>query len=97
MQTLIDELNKICGEDHVTTDRLECDFYAQDVFTRAIPAAIVAAPGDKHQLAAVMKASTDAGFAIVPRGGGMSYTSGYVPSLKNTTLIYTSSTDTYIS
>ena len=36
---------------------------------------------------AVVKAATEAGHAVVTRGGGMSYTSGYVPTEEGTVMI----------
>ena len=60
------------------TDPAECAFYAEDVFT-AGPAPIgVFRPGDIDELAAGLRTAAREGWSIVPRGGGMSYTSGYV-------------------
>ena len=61
----------------VLTDTAACDFYAHDIFARGSDIAGVVRPADKHQLAAAVKAATDAGRAVIPRGGGMSYTGGY--------------------
>lgn len=89
MEDLIGRLREIAGAEHVTTDPAECDFFAQDVFTRSLPAGVVVAPGDVEQMAAVVAVATTAGRAVVPRGGGMSYTSGYVPSEQNSVLLDT--------
>ena len=67
------------GADRVRTDADACDFYTQDVFCRGPRALAVVRPGDKHQLAQSVGIATAHGLAVVPRGGGMSYTSGYVP------------------
>ena len=60
------------------TDAQECAFYAQDVFTQG-PAPIgVFRPESTAELADGVGKATAAGIAVIPRGGGMSYTSGYV-------------------
>ena len=76
---MLDSLNRLLGKDNVLTDEASCAYYAQDVFTKDIPALAVARPGDTGELAALAAAVTSSGHAIIARGGGMSYTSGYVP------------------
>ena len=61
----------------VLTDESSLEFYAHDIYSRGADLAAVVRPHDKHELAAAVKAATDAGHAVVPRGGGMSYTGGY--------------------
>lgn len=87
MQALIDALERVVGVGHVTTDRLECEYFAQDVYSQSLPAGAVASPGNKEELAAVVRLAAEAGVAVVPRGGGMSYTGGYVPIEENSLLI----------
>lgn len=64
--------------DGLITDPAECDFYAQDVYSKGPPPLAVIRPADKEALARAVGIATAAGVAIVPRGGGMSYTGGYV-------------------
>ena len=90
MSALQAELNDLVGSEFVSADPLECDYFAQDVFTRATPAGLVVSPADAAQLAAVVKRATAHGRAVVPRGGGMSYTSGYVPQETDSVLVDTS-------
>jgi FAD/FMN-containing dehydrogenase len=59
------------------TDAAALDFYAHDVYARGADLAAVVRPRDKHELARAVAAATAAGHAVVPRGGGMSYTGGY--------------------
>ncbi len=80
-------LRDAVGADGVITDAAERRYYAQDVFTEALPAGVVLRPGDIDALAAAVRAATAAGLAVVPRGGGMSYTSGYVPAEANSVLV----------
>ncbi len=42
--------------------------------------ALVVRPGSTADLSASVRAITEAGFAVVPRGAGMSYTGGYLPT-----------------
>jgi len=60
------------------TDADECAFYAGDVFTAGPAPFAVFRPANIDELSGGLKRAAEAGLAIVPRGGGMSYTSGYV-------------------
>lgn len=74
----IDALIAAAGADAVLTDALSIELYGQDVFSiGSLPIAILR-PRDIDTLTAGIKAAARAGLAIVPRGGGMSYTSGYL-------------------
>lgn len=76
---MLDSLDRLLGSDNILTDEASCAYYAQDVYTRDIPALAVVRPGTTEELSALVAAVTSAGHAIIARGGGMSYTSGYVP------------------
>ena len=60
------------------TDPDECAFYAEDVFTAGPSPHAVFRPANIDQLGSGLKQAASDGLIIVPRGGGMSYTSGYV-------------------
>jgi FAD/FMN-containing dehydrogenase len=60
------------------TDAAECAFYAQDIFADGPAPLAVFRPASKEELAKGVGQATAAGITIIPRGGGMSYTSGYV-------------------
>ena len=77
--SLLEKLAALVGADHVLTDADSVSLFAQDVYTKSIPALAVVQPGTTEELAAAVAAVVDAGHAVIPRGGGMSYTSGYVP------------------
>lgn len=87
MPSLLDQLRILVGPDQFTTDALECRYFAQDVYAQGFPAAAVVAPEDTRQLAEVVRVATAAGRAVIPRGGGMSYTRGYVPSEESSILV----------
>ena len=71
-------LAQAVGNDALITDPAECDFYAQDVFSKGPAPLAVFRPTSVEMLAAGIGTATAKGIAIIPRGGGMSYTSGYV-------------------
>ena len=84
---LHETLQGIVGRDRLITDHAERAYLSQDAFWDDAVAAIAVRPADKQQVSAVLKAASKAGFAIVPRGGGMSYTRGYVPSREQTVMV----------
>ncbi len=72
-------LRQVLGNDHVLTDPDDLRFFSSDVFREAEPAAFVIQPGSPEELAEAAKAATGEGYAVIPRGGGLSYTDGYLP------------------
>lgn len=76
---LIDTLRQMLGADRVSDAAETRLFFGTDAFRTAdpLPEAVVM-PGDAQELAAAVGACTRAGFAVVPRGGGLSYTDGYL-------------------
>jgi len=85
------------GAPAVLTDAETCEFYTQDVFTRGPRALAVVRPSDKHALARAVGVATAHGLAVVPRGGGMSYTSGYVPREAGAVMIDVAAMDRILS
>lgn len=62
----------------VLTDADSLDFFGHDVYSRGADLLCVVRPKDKTELAAAVAAATSHDIAVIPRGGGMSYTGGYV-------------------
>ncbi|MDZ5650033.1 FAD-binding oxidoreductase [Nitrospirillum sp. BR 11828] len=88
IQSLARDLAAIVGGDHVHDDSATRTFHSQDIYTRAAEtAALVVAPADTAQLAAVVAACAAAGHPCTPRGGGMSYTKGYLPTSAATVML----------
>jgi FAD/FMN-containing dehydrogenase len=84
--SLLERLAACVGASNLLTgdDRM---FYATDVYThRELPMA-VARPGSQDELIAVVAAAYEAGVAVVTRGGGASYTGGYLPATSRSVLI----------
>ena len=87
---LTSKLQAIVGADHVITDLAERKFYSTDVFFESSnPADVVVQPANKEELARAVGEATRAGLAVVPRGGGMSYSGGYVPERTTSMLVDT--------
>ncbi len=86
--TLLDDLRAAVGTDAVLADDQSRNYYANDVFWQpgVAPLAIVL-PSTADQAAAAVAAATRAGVAVVPRGGGMSYTKGYLPKRPDSIVI----------
>lgn len=64
--------------DALITDAKGCALYAQDIFAKGPAPLAVFRPGNIGELSAGVAAATSQNIAIIPRGGGMSYTQGYV-------------------
>jgi len=78
-------LGAIVGPEHVRDDAQSLDLHSADIFARgAATAALIVAPGTVEEVSRALAAISQAGFAVAPRGAGMSYTGGYVPSVPNT-------------
>lgn len=84
---LCDDLRAIVGSEYFLTDSHSCLLYSQDVYSRGVQALAVAQPANTQELAALVARTVAAGCAVVPRGGGMSYTGGYLPVEEHTVLI----------
>ncbi|MCW5580672.1 MAG: FAD-binding oxidoreductase, partial [Luteimonas sp.] len=88
----IDRL-KEAWKEGVVTDAAELEYYATDVYSQGQPLLAVLRPTDAQALAAAVKALVDAGVAVVPRGGGMSYTGGYLAAHQPSVLVDTGALD----
>jgi FAD/FMN-containing dehydrogenase len=76
----IDGLIALLGRENVISDKSDLIFYSTDVYRRAdIDAALVIRPGTLEELSEAVRLCTDNGLTIIPRGGGLSYTAGFLP------------------
>jgi glycolate oxidase len=77
---LVDELRSELGADRVRTDPIELALFRKDASTFDTGgAAVLVVPGDRHQVAAVVRACARHGRPFVPRGGGTGLAGGAVP------------------
>ena len=76
--SVVDTLTSVVGPENVLTGDADRTLYSQDVYEHGETVAAVVRPGNTGELSKVMSAAAKAGVAVIPRGGGMSYTSGYL-------------------
>ena len=79
----------VLGAESVLEGRDDRRFFSHDIFEAGATAAAVIRPGTVEQLAAAVATVTGAGFAVVPRGGGVSYTGGYLPESADSVIVDT--------
>lgn len=91
--SLVQQLVGLLGSGQVVTAAAELQFHAQDVYRTAVAPVAVVQPRTVAELAAVVKLITEAGHAVIARGGGMSYTDGYLPTRAATVTIDTTRLD----
>jgi D-lactate dehydrogenase (cytochrome) len=85
---LVERLEQVLGRDNVLSDLESRRFFSTDLSWRpGETAAAVIRPDSVDRLSQAVGAVTAAGFSVVPRGGGMSYTTGYVPDREKSVLV----------
>ncbi len=84
---LVAELRAALGEAAIVTDPAERAALSADVYSAGVTCAMVARPSDKGQVAAIVAAAARAGFAVIARGGGLTYTGGYTPQREDTVIL----------
>lgn len=77
-RALMDRLAQIVGPQNLAASDADRAFFAQDTFRSLETPLAAVAPGTVEELSAVAAACHGAGIAMVPRGGGYSYTDGYL-------------------
>ncbi len=86
---ILAKLRNTLGANHVLCDAADREFFAMDVYNfRELPLAVVQ-PGSVEELQEIARIASTAGVAMVPRGGGASYTDAYLPTTTNSLLIDT--------
>jgi FAD/FMN-containing dehydrogenase len=87
----LDQIQAAVGIEHVLLDEETRVFYSTDVYRQAdVLSLAVVRPGTVEELQAVVRCCAAAGFPMVVRGGGASYTDGYLAIRDNTICIDTS-------
>jgi len=84
----IEALVALLGAENVIEDPAELAFYSTDVYRRAdFDAALVIRPATVEALAEAVRLCTASGATVIPRGGGLSYTSGFLPARAGSVII----------
>lgn len=89
----LDAVIAAVGADAVLDDADTLMLYGQDVFSVGTRPIAVLRPRDIEALATGIAAAARAGLRIVPRGGGMSYTSGYLADAPGALVVDTAAMD----
>jgi FAD/FMN-containing dehydrogenase len=88
LPSLPESLSALLGPAHVITAPGDLAFYSSDVYRRAAhDAAMVLSPGSVEELSAAVGLCTRQGVPVVARGGGLSYTGGFLPVAPGAALI----------
>ena len=93
IELLRGELAELIGSEAVIDDAEQLALLSSDVYSSGIIAALAVRPARREDAPAAIRAVSNAGFAIVPRGGGMSYTSGYTPERPDSVIVDTGGLD----
>ncbi len=86
---VITTLRGIVGDGYVLTGEADRRFFCHDIYGPGELTACVVQPGSVDELRGGVTAATSRGFAVVPRGGGSSYTGGYLPDRARSVMIDT--------
>lgn len=86
-KALAGRLEALLGAEAVISEVEEREFLSSDVYSQGVTAALAIRPESRDPLPDAVREITRAGFAITTRGGGMSYTGGYIPVRENTVVL----------
>ena len=82
------KLAAVLGDAHVLTGEADRRWYAADFTDAEVPTPVaVAQPSCTEDVVEVVKIARGAGLAVVPRGGGMSYTLAHTPARAETLVV----------
>lgn len=85
--SLLQSLEAVVGTEFLLTDDESRTFFSTDVFREADELALaVVRPGTVEELQSLVRVCVERGTPMVVRGGGASYTDGYLPTRPNTIL-----------
>ncbi len=83
------DFGAIVGAGQLRTDPRSLEYFARDIFfwpDSRLPRAVIA-PGSAEEVQALVRTCASAGLRIVCRGGGMSYSGGYVPHVDDCVIL----------
>jgi FAD/FMN-containing dehydrogenase len=90
---IVRALGAALGAEHVLTGAADLEFYSTDVYGRGqLPVAVVR-PGGTDDVRRVVELALEHGLSVVARGGGASYTDGYLPTERDAVLLDTQRMD----
>lgn len=90
---LIAALKQAVGIEALHTDAASLQLTAADLYSQGPPPVAVIRPRSSEDLAKAVTAVAELGYAWVPRGGGLSYTGGYLCEAERSVLVDLSALD----
>src|SRR5438270_4744904 len=84
---LLAQLAQAVGAENLFTDLDDRRWYSTDLYEAGALCAAAIRPQDKQSLARAVGMATSAGYAVVPRGGGLTYVGGYTPVREETVVV----------
>jgi FAD/FMN-containing dehydrogenase len=84
---IVRALEAIVGAEAVLTSLEQRTFFSTDIASRGVTAEAIVQVDDVRALSKVVRACTERGYIVIPRGGGFSYTGGYTPTETKTVLV----------
>ena len=84
---ILSSLRAIVGAEQVRTAIEELTFFSTDISKQGMLAEAIVTVATQAELSDVVRTCTEAGRIVLPRGGGFSYTGGYLPVAENTVIV----------
>lgn len=97
MSDALTAIGAAVAQTSLLSDEASRDFYRHDVYSSGPAPLAVLRPASVEDMARGIAAATAAGIAIIPRGGGMSYTGGYLSPHDRCLLIDTAALDAIVA
>ena len=86
-ENLLAALAEAVGPDNLFAGDADRRFYSHDLYSAGALCAAAIKPRDREALGRALRAIAEAGYAIVPRGGGLTYVGGYTPVREDTIVV----------
>ena len=84
---LKDLFSQILGNENVLSEESDLRFFSSDVYREADPVSLVIRPQNISSLASALELASKNSIVVIPRGGGLSYTDGYLPVRNNSIIV----------
>jgi FAD/FMN-containing dehydrogenase len=94
---LLDTLRSILAPEELSTDIDVRRYASGDLFSQGALCAAVITPRETARLAAAVAAATARGYAILPRGGGLTHSGGYSANIDASVVVDTSAMNRIVS
>jgi len=93
LAAVLQSLTDCVGHENIELELEEREYYSQDYYRKGLTALAVVKPMTIEQLSQAVALATQAGVAVFPRGGGLSYSDGYLPTRTQSIIMDTAALD----